>query len=262
MGVRRLGSRYIDPPTHAGSGEAVRFSKAGTNDSDIDWVSEFAPRKQQRFLSYIVGWLAALGWQALIATTAYSASVLILSMASIMNPAYVTQNWHQSLLMIGIGLIGTLMNIYGAKWLPMLETVVLIFTIFGFFCIIIPLWVIAPKASPSQVFGSFENFGGWSTIGTACFVGSITATGSFAGSDAAAHLAEETTNASKTVPRMIMFTVALNGVMGLVFIITYVSFHPGRRLNVTELTKLLVLLYPRRGGCHQLRVTIPVHRCA
>jgi amino acid transporter len=162
-------------------------------------VSEFAPRKQQRFLSYIVGWLAALGWQALIATTAYSAAVLLLSMVAIYNPAYNMQNWHQSLVMVALGIIGTLMNTFGAKFLPILEIVVLIFTVFGFFCIIIPLWVLAPKAPASEVFGSFENLGGWSSIGTACFVGSITATGSFAGSDAAAHLAEETRDASKTV---------------------------------------------------------------
>jgi choline transport protein len=164
-----------------------------------DWVSEFAPRKQQRFLSYIVGWLAALGWQALIATTAYSAAVVILSMASIYNPAYSMQNWHQSLVMILIGIFGTLMNTVGARFLPILEIVVLVFTVFGFFCIIVPLWVLAPKAPASEVFGSFENLGGWPSMGTACFVGSITATGSFAGSDAAAHLAEETRDASKTV---------------------------------------------------------------
>ena len=125
--------------------------------------------------------------------------------------------------MIGIGVIGTLMNTYGAKHLPVLEGIVLIVHIFGFFCIIIPLWVLAPKAPTSEVFGTFENFGGWSSIGAACFVGSITATGSFAGSDAAVHLSEETTDASKSVPRMIMFTIVLNGAMGLVFIITYVS---------------------------------------
>ena len=37
--------------------------------TNADWVSEFAPRSQSKFLSYIVGWLAALGWQALVATT-------------------------------------------------------------------------------------------------------------------------------------------------------------------------------------------------
>ncbi|KAM0699414.1 hypothetical protein Q7P36_001462 [Cladosporium allicinum] len=200
---------------------AEMASMAPTSGGQYHWVSEFAPRAQSKFLSYIVGWLAALGWQALVATTAYSSAVIILSMASIYHPEYAMQNWHQSLLMIGIGVIGTLMNTYGAKHLPVLEGIVLIVHIFGFFCIIIPLWVLAPKAPASEVFGTFENFGGWSSVGAACFVGSITATGSFAGSDAAVHLSEETKDASKSVPRMIMFTIVLNGAMGLVFIITY-----------------------------------------
>lgn len=143
-------------------------------------------------------------------------------MVGLYNPSYVQQNWHESLLMIGIGVLGTVMNTYGAKHLPILEGIVLVVHIFGFFCIIIPLWVLAPKASASDVFGTFENFGGWSSIGAACFVGSITATGSFAGSDAAVHLSEETKDASKSVPRMIMATVGINGVMGLIMIITYV----------------------------------------
>jgi len=143
-------------------------------------------------------------------------------MVAIYHPSYAMQNWHQTLSMIGIGIIGTLMNTFGARHLPILEGIVLVIHIFGFFCIVIILWVLAPKASPADVFGSFQNSGGWPNIGTACFVGTITATGSFAGSDAAAHLAEETTDASKAVPRMIVGTVLLNGIMGLVFIITYV----------------------------------------
>ena len=140
--------------------------------------------------------------------------------------------------MIGIGVIGTLMNTYGAKHLPVLEGIVLIVHIFGFFCIIIPLWVLAPKAPASEVFGTFENFGGWSSIGAACFVGSITATGSFAGSDAAVHLSEETKDASKSVPRMIMFTIVLNGAMGLVFIITYVSCNPPSSLATWKMVEI------------------------
>ncbi|TLD07988.1 hypothetical protein E2P81_ATG10597 [Venturia nashicola] len=188
-----------------GASLAEMASMAPTSGGQYHWVSEFAPPSQSKFLSYI----------------AYSSAVIILSMVSIYHPEYAMQNWHQSLLMIGIGVLGTLMNTYGAKHLPVLEGIVLIVHIFGFFCIIIPLWVLAPKAPASEVFGTFSNFGGWSTVGAACFVGSITATGSFAGSDAAVHLSEETKDASKSVPRMIIFTIVLNGAMGLVFIITY-----------------------------------------
>lgn len=199
----------------------------------VDYVSEFAPRSHQKFLSYIVGWLAVLGWQSLIAMTAYSSAVIILSMVSISHPAYTMQNWHQSLLMIGIGIIGTLMNTYGAGRLTNLQGLVLVVHIFGFFCIVIPLWVLAPKAPASEVFGSFENFGGWPSIGTACFIGTLAATGSFVDSDAAVYMAEATMDASQSVLKTMMFTIMLNGTMGFVFIITYVcSKHSYHELNV------------------------------
>lgn len=125
--------------------------------------------------------------------------------------------------MIAVAVVATLMNTYGAKKLPILEGIVLVVQVVGFFSIIIPLWVLSPKAAASEVFGSFSNNGGWSSIGAACFVGSITATASFAGSDAAVHMAEETEDASKAVPRMIMLTITVNGIMAFIFIITYVS---------------------------------------
>lgn len=118
--------------------------------------------------------------------------------------------------MIAVGVLGTLFNTFGASHLPLLEGVVLVVHIFGWLAILVPLWVLAPKAPSHEVVSTFSNFGGWPSIGTACFVGTITSTGSFAGSDAAAHLAEEVKDASKAVPRMIMLTVALNGTMALI----------------------------------------------
>jgi choline transport protein len=199
----------------------------------VDYISEFAPRSHQKFLGYIVDWLAALGCQSLVAMTAYSSAVIILPMVSISHPAYTMQNWHQSLLMIGIGIIGTLTNTYGAGRLTNLQGLVLVVHIFGFFCIAIPLRVLAPKAPTSEVFGSFENFGGWPSISTAYFIGTLAATGSFVGSDAAVNMAEATMDASQSVLKAIMFTIMLNGTIGFVFIITYVcSRHSHHEPNV------------------------------
>ena len=202
-------------------------------------------------------------WQALIATVAYTAAAVLLSMVTIYNPSYQQQNWQQSLVMVAVGMVATLMNTYGAKKLPMLEGIVLIVQIVGFCCIIITLWVLSPKAPASEVFTSFSNFGGWSNIGTACFVGSITATASFAGSDAAVHMAEETEDASKAVPRMIMLTIAVNGLTAFIFIITYVSARSestiGTLLSLPN--RVSVLLHYQHRSCHRVGVAVPVHRC-
>lgn len=57
------------------------------------WVSEFAPPSMSKILSYISGWLAALGWQAFIAASAYQTGNVILILASMGNPGYVPTVW-------------------------------------------------------------------------------------------------------------------------------------------------------------------------
>lgn len=37
--------------------------RAPTTGGQYHWVSEFAPREHQKFLSYLMGWLCVLGWQ-------------------------------------------------------------------------------------------------------------------------------------------------------------------------------------------------------
>jgi choline transport protein len=133
------------------------------------------------------GWLSALGWQAAIATTAYSTGTLILELASLNNPGYTYTNWQGTLMTMMVLLLVTLFNTVFAKRLPLFEGVILFLHIFGFFAILLPLAILSPKAPATEVFGSagFANYGGWSSIGGACVVGMLTATGSLGGSDSA-----------------------------------------------------------------------------
>ena len=125
-------------------------------------------------------------------------------------------------MIIAVAFCVSMINIFGAKQLPLFEGIILFVHVVGFFAILIPLWVVAPKAPASEVFGSFSNFGGWPSVGAACVIGQLTATGSLGGADSAAHLAEEVKNASYVVPRVMMTTILLNGALGFVMIITFV----------------------------------------
>ena len=75
----------------------------------------------------------------------------------------------------------------------MFEGIVLFAHLLGFFCVMIPLWVLAPKVPLREVFGApgFADFGGWGSIGAACVVGQLAASSAFVGVDSAAHMAEE-----------------------------------------------------------------------
>jgi choline transport protein len=196
-------------------------SMAPTSGGQYHWVSEFAPKSTQRYLSYIVGWTGALGWQAGTASTAFLSGTMIQGLIVLWDETYVPTRWQGTLLTIAMALIMTFFNTYGARQLPLLEGLVLILHVFGFFGILIPLWVLAPKQSASKVFGTFQDGGGWGSVGTACIVGQISPIFSFIGPDAGTHMSEEIRDASRIVPRSMIATAVLNGILGLVMTITY-----------------------------------------
>ena len=103
----------------------------------------------------------------------------------------------------------------------MVEGLVLILHVLGFFGIMIPLWVFAPRSDASAVFTQFNDGGGWGNTGLACLVGILGPVVSLLGSDAATHMSEELRNASKILPRAMISTVAFNGALGLVMLITF-----------------------------------------
>ncbi|KAI9801611.1 MAG: hypothetical protein M1825_003290 [Sarcosagium campestre] len=196
-------------------------SMAPTSGGQYHWVSEFAPPSTQKFLSYMVGWLSALGWQAGTASTAYLAGTMILGLINLNYPSYTPTQWQGTLITIAVALVATFFNTYGASQLPTLEGLILVLHIFGFFAILIPLWVLAPKNPASKVFGEFNNGGEWPSIGTACIIGQIAPVFAFVGPDSAVHMSEEIKDASKIVPRCMIWTALLNASMGFVMIITY-----------------------------------------
>jgi amino acid transporter len=90
---------------------------------------------------------------------------------------------------MAIAAVGTLVNTYGAKFLPPLEGIILGLHLFGFVAVLVPIWVMSPGQTPSsEVWTVFGNEGGWSSIGLACLVGQLTPIFSWTGPDAATHM--------------------------------------------------------------------------
>jgi len=167
-------------------------SMAPTSGGQYHWVSEFAPKSMQKYLSYVVGWVSALGWQAGTASSAYLTGTMIQGLIVLNNPSYTPTRWQGTLFTIAISLIATFFNTYGAKQLPLLEGLILFLHIFGFFAILIPLWVLSPKNSAKEVFTTFQDGGGWGSIGTAAIIGQIAPIFAFLGPDAGTHMCKST----------------------------------------------------------------------
>jgi choline transport protein len=98
-----------------------------------------------------------------------------------MHPTYTPALWHGTLMTILMAILAVMVNTLGAKHLPLLEATILFLHVFGFFAVLTPLWVLAPKISAKEAFTSFSHTGGWSSIGAAVVIGQLTAVGSLGG---------------------------------------------------------------------------------
>ena len=121
---------------------------------------------------------------------------------------------------IALVLISLLFNSVLAKNLPSIEGALLLLHVSGFIAILITLWTLAPKSSPSDVFDMFNDGGDWHSMALAALVGILSPTVSLIGPDATVHVSEEVRNASKTVPQIMLATGIANGILGLVMLIT------------------------------------------
>ncbi|KAK5202403.1 hypothetical protein LTR41_011846 [Exophiala xenobiotica] len=199
---------------------AEMCSMAPTSGGQYHWVSEFAPASWQKFLSYSAGWMSTLGWLASIASLVFVCSTLIQSLIEIVNADFIFPNWQYTLMSIALLGLTIFFNTWGAKTLPALETASLIGHILCFVVIIIPLWVMCPKTSASQVFTSFVDNGGWANTGTACLVSQVAVLYCSLGSDSVCHISEEVEDASWTVPRVMWWSFLLNVFLGIIMLIT------------------------------------------
>ena len=165
--------------------------------------------------------MSTLSWQAGTASGPFLVGTLIQSCAIIMYPDYSPPNWHATLIVIAVTLIVWIVNIWGARAMPLFQNIMLFVHVFGFLAIIIILWALSPRASAKVTFTEFTNSGGWNSMGLALMVGQISAIYACICSDAAAHMSEEIKDAGKTVPRAMIGSYFMNGALAIVFLISY-----------------------------------------
>ncbi|KAL8832483.1 MAG: hypothetical protein Q9170_004854 [Blastenia crenularia] len=194
-------------------------SMAPTAGGQYYWVAMLAPPAYRRFLSYITGWLTVAGWQAFAASGGYLTGTIFQGLIVLNKPDYNFQRWHGTLLFWATILVAVIVNTLLLKILPKIESIILIIHVLGFFGIMIPLVYMAPHGSAADVFTVFVNGGGWQTTGLSFFVGMTGNVFAFLGADAAIHMSEEIANASVNVPRSMMVSIMLNGVLGFAMLV-------------------------------------------
>jgi choline transport protein len=218
---------------------AEMASMAPTAGGQYHWVSEFSPPSLQKPLSFFVGWMSTLSWQAGTASGPFLVGTLIQASVIVMYPNYEPKSFHGTLMVIAVTMLVWALNVWGTKSMPMFQNVMLLIHVFGFLTVIIVFWVLSPRASAEVTFTQFSNGGGWSSIGLTLMVGQLSAIYAcickyldhrkllrpylpiHPGSDSAAHMSEEIKDAGKTVPRAMIGAYLMNGSLGIVFLVSY-----------------------------------------
>ncbi|KAJ9652941.1 hypothetical protein H2198_007850 [Neophaeococcomyces mojaviensis] len=185
---------------------AEMASMSPTAGGQYHWVSEFAPPKIQKLLSYLTGWLTAIGWQVYLAGVCFMVGTITQGLIALNVQDYVWHNWHGTLLTIAVIVFSIAFNTILAFRLPLIEGIVLFLHIAGFFAIIIPLWVTGPRASPREALLEFTNNGGWPSVGLSSMIGLTAPMSVLIGFDCAVH--------------MLVINVTLAFVMGVTLIFT------------------------------------------
>ncbi|KAK5124732.1 hypothetical protein LTR85_001445 [Meristemomyces frigidus] len=198
-------------------------SMAPTSGGQYHWVSEIAPRRVQKQLSYAVGWFGLIAWQVSLSSCAYIFTQQILAIITLYDASYLMQGWQGALMTIASAMAAIITSVYVMQRLDFAEGLAIVIHVLGLIAFLAILWVMGPgkDADPYDVFFGFQDANRWGSKGVAAFVGIIGPCSTFIGGDPAVHLAEELQDASYTLPRAMVSASAINYVVGLIGLISF-----------------------------------------
>ncbi|PWY64570.1 GABA permease [Aspergillus eucalypticola CBS 122712] len=205
--------------TAASLGEMV--SMYPTAGGQYHFIAKFAPNKWQNILSWSLGWIGTFGWVSFTASAPYLAAGMIQGLVVLTCETYQPQRWHLSMIYWALVGLSTALNIWGSRLFSLVETASLIIHLVGFLVVLIVMWVCVPiKHDASFVFTTFLNSTGWPSNGLSWCLGMLSSCYVLAGYDGAIHLCEEMANPETAVPYCMLGSLAINDILGFVFLLT------------------------------------------
>lgn len=115
-------------------------------------------------------------------------SGIIQGLIALNDESYVPARWHGTLITIAIIFNAILFNTFLAVKLPLIEGILLGLHVCGVFAIVIPLWVMRPRAPARTALLQYQNFGGRDSMGLAALIGMVTPLNVLIGYDCSIHM--------------------------------------------------------------------------
>lgn len=185
------------------------------------WTYMLSPERYRVFLSYIIGWLTTMAWIATVTIETLFAGTMLQGILVLNYGDYAPTTWQGTLLTWLVITVCVFINTVIPGALPRIEITTVVFHILGFVAILATLWACGGSHNTASfVFTTSINKGGWSSQGLSYCVGFLGNVATFVGADASVHLAEEVSNANLNIPRAILSSMIVNGLVGFTMMVT------------------------------------------
>ncbi|UKZ79686.1 hypothetical protein TrVFT333_007446 [Trichoderma virens FT-333] len=179
------------------------------------FTSIMAPKRYNRSISYICGMIATVSWIICSTSVASITSLCIASIAEFYS-GYKANAWQLFLISQGLNVFSLAYNLFLMKRTRWIHDAAFFLTLSTFLTISIVCLARGDKQSSTWVWTNFQPSSGWPPV-VSFFTGLTTHAYMFGGLDSALHLAEETLDASRTVPKALMSTIGIGFFSGFVF---------------------------------------------
>lgn len=118
--------------------------------------------------------MTVICWQAATVTSFFLCGGFVQGVAILRYPDYNPQPYQGVLISYASIGLALFINTVLARFLPKIESFILLVHIFGFFAVVILVTYFGPHAPATDVFASFQNGGQWPTQGLSFFIGLTT----------------------------------------------------------------------------------------
>ncbi|KAK2024776.1 LPXTG-domain-containing protein [Colletotrichum zoysiae] len=177
------------------------------------WTHFLAPEKHRRFITWMQGWVTWFAWVSALAGSAASEANIIIGLVSTNYPSYQFQPWHITMVIIAQLVACGLINMYAFRTIPWMELLAGVLHVALWLVFVVVLLALAPRASAEFVFFERTVSSGWTNGFVSWNIGMLVPAWGFIGFDGVVHMAEEVRRAKQAVPRAMLWTIVLNGVL-------------------------------------------------
>ncbi|OQU98632.1 hypothetical protein CLAIMM_04385 isoform 2 [Cladophialophora immunda] len=167
-----------------------------------------------------IGWVTWFAWVSALAGSTSGEAALLQALIAENVPGYTAQRWHLTFIMWALLISCGLINTYTFWLVPWLELASGILHVILFVIFVVVLAALAPKHDSHFVFFTDSILSGWDRSSFVAFnLGMLVPAWGFIGFDGVVHMSEEVRRAKHAVPRSMILTIVINGVMAFSIIL-------------------------------------------